>query len=107
MAISADVVGPIYNDSGGSGFLAANPGDWKNIKVTMDWLEALTPTVPNLSPMLSLTSPASTIANLLMSTGHTQLLPVDSIENGYSSNPYQFWDFVIATYFAEGVARVG
>ena len=80
-AISADVVGPRHDDSGGSGFLPANNSDWKNIKATMDWLEALTPTVPYLSLTLDLTSPASTIANLLMSTGHTQILPVDSVEN--------------------------
>ena len=73
----------------------------------MDWLEALTPHVPYLSPTLNLTSPASTIANLSMSTGHTHFPSLDSVENGYGANPYQFWESVIATYFAEGVARVG
>ncbi len=107
ITISADVVGPRHDDGGGSGFLPANNSDWKNIKATMDWLEALTPTVPYLSPTLDLTSPASTIANLLMSTGHAYFQPIDSVENGYGANPYQFWESVIATYFAEGVARVG
>lgn len=107
IAISADVVGPRHDDSGGSGFLPANNSDWKNIKATMDGLEVLTPTVHYLSPNLELTSRASTIANLLMCTGHTYFRPIDSVENGYSANPYQFWEFIIATYLAEGVARVG
>ena len=107
IAISADVVGQRHDDGTGSGFLPANNSDWKTIKATMDWLEALTPTVPYLSPTLELTSPASTIANLLMNTGHTQFPPIDSVENGYGANPYQFWESTIATYFAEGVARVG
>lgn len=106
-AISADVIGPRYDDSGGSGFLSAKTSDWKNIKANMGWLEALTPIVLYLSPVLNITSPASTIANLLMSTGHTYLPPIDSVENRYGANPYQFWEFVIATYFAEGVTRVG
>ena len=42
-----------------------------------------------------------------MSTGYAHIKPIDSVENGYGANPYQFWEFVIATYFAEGVARVG
>ena len=107
IAISADVVGQRHDDGTGSGFLPANNSDWKNIKATMDWLEALTPTVPYLSTKLELTSRASTIANLLMSTDHTRIPPIDSIENGYGANPYQFWESTIATYFAEGVARVG
>ncbi len=107
IAISADVVDQRHDDSGGSEFLPANNSDWKNIKATMDWLEALTPDVPYLSPTLNLTSPASTIANLFMSTGHTHFPSLDSVENGYGANPYQFWESVIATYFAEGVARVG
>lgn len=107
IAISADVVGQRHDDSTGSEFLPANNSDWKNIKATMDWLEALTPTVPYLSPTLKLTSPASTIANLLMSTGHTEIPPINSVETGYSANPYQFWESTIAIYFAEGVARVG
>ena len=107
IAISADVVGQRHDDSGGSGFLPANNSDWKNIKATTDWLEALTPTVPYLSSTLDLTNPASTIANLFMSTGHTNFPPIESVENGYGDNPYQFWESVIATYFAEGVARVG
>ena len=106
-AISVDLVGPRHDDSGGSGFLPANNSDWKNIEATMDWLEALTPTVPYRSPTLNLTSHVSTIADLLMSTGHTQFPSIDSVENGYGASPYQFWEFVIATYFAEGVARVG
>ena len=107
IAISADVVGQRHDDSGGSGFLPANNSDWKNIKATTDWLEALTPTVPYLSSKLNLTSPASTIANLFMSTDHASFPPIESVENGYGDNPYQFWESVIATYFAEGVARVG
>ena len=54
-----------------------------------------------------MTRPASTIANLLMSTNHTYFPPIDRVEDRYDANPYQFWEFVIATYFAEGVARVG
>ena len=107
ITISADVIGPREDDSGGSGFLPANNSDWKNIKATMDWLEALTPTVPYLSPTLNMTNPASTIANLLMSSDHTHIPPIDSVEDGYGAFPYQFWESVIATYFAEGVARVG
>ena len=107
IAISADVVGQRHDDGTGSEFLPANNSDWKSIKATMGWLEALTPTVPYLSPTLELTNPASTIANLLMSTGHTQIPPIDSVWNGYGANPYQFWESTIATYFAEGVARVG
>ena len=107
IAISADVVGQRHDDSGGSGFLPANNSDWKNIKATTDWLEALTPTVPYLSSTLDLTSPASTIANLFMSTRHTNFPPIERFENGYGANPYQFWESVVATYFAEGVARVG
>ena len=107
IAISADVVGQRHDDGTGSGFLPANNSDWKNIKATTDWLEALTPTVPYLSPTLELTSRASTIANLLMSTDHRHFPPIDSVENGYSDNPYQFWESTIATYFAESVARVG
>ena len=82
ITISADVVGPRLDDSGGSGFLPANNGGWKNIKANMDWLEALTPTVPYLSSTLDMTSPASTIAHLLMSTGHTYFPPIKSVENG-------------------------
>ena len=107
ITITADIVNPRPDDSGGSMFLPANNTDWTNIKATMDWLEALTPTVPYLSPTLNLTGPASTIANLFMSTAHAHFPRIDSVEDGYSANPYQFWEFVIATYFAEGIARVG
>ena len=107
IAISADVVGQRHDDNGGSEFLPASNSDWKDIKATTDWLKALTPNVPYLFPTLQLTSPASTIANLFMSTGHTHFPLLDSVENEYGANPYQFWESVITTYFAEGVARVG
>lgn len=107
IAISADVKHPRHDDGSGSGFLPANNSHWKHIKASMAWLDALTPTVPYLSSTLDLTSPASTIANLLMSTEHAQLLPIDSFEHRYQDAPYQFWEFLIATYFADGVARVG
>ena len=42
-----------------------------------------------------------------MSTGHVQPLPIDHFEHGYQDNPYQFGESLIATYFADGVARVG
>ena len=107
IAISADVTHARHYDGSGSWFLPANNSHWKHIKASMAWLDGLTPTVPYLSSTLALTRSASTIANLLMSTGHTQLLPIDNFEHGYQDAPYQFWEFLIATYFADGVARVG
>ncbi|KAF7506008.1 hypothetical protein GJ744_012355 [Endocarpon pusillum] len=107
IAITADVRYPRHDDRSGSGFLPANDSHWKHIKASMAWLDALTPTIPYQSPALNLTRPASTIANLLMSTGHIKLRPIDSVEHGYKDAPYQFWESLIATYFADGVARVG
>ncbi|KAL9594649.1 MAG: hypothetical protein Q9179_005302 [Wetmoreana sp. 5 TL-2023] len=76
----------------------------------MDWLEALTPIVP--SPSTSdLSDSYSTIADLLTMTSHARFPPIDSVEDGYGvksgDSPYQFWEFLLATYFAEGLARVG
>ncbi|KAL8718078.1 MAG: hypothetical protein Q9225_004749 [Loekoesia sp. 1 TL-2023] len=111
IAISADVIGPRPDDSGGSGFLPSNTSDWENIKANMDWLEALTPIVPSYPSTSNLSNSTSTIADLLTKTDHTRFPPIDSVEDGYGvkfgSSPYQFWEFLVATYFAEGVARVG
>ena len=106
------MISPRQNDGMGDGFLPANNSDWKNINATMDWLQHLTPAVPYLSSTLGLNSAASTIANLLMSTEHTQIPPIGDVENGCIEDedgvrPYSFWEFVVAAYFAEGVARVG
>ncbi|KAL9611931.1 MAG: hypothetical protein Q9167_003454 [Letrouitia subvulpina] len=111
IAISADVIGPRRDNSGGSGFLPSNSSDWKNVKANMDWLEALTPIVPSLPSTSDLSDSTSTIADLLTGTNHTQFSPIDSIKDGYGVSsglsPYQFWEFLLATYFAEGVACVG
>ena len=107
IAITADVRHPRHDDGSGSGFLPANNSHWKHIKASKVWLDALTPTVPYLSPALALTRGASTIANLLWTTEHRQLQSIDSFEHGYQDAPYQFWESLIATYFADGVARVG
>ncbi|KAL8731086.1 MAG: hypothetical protein Q9181_004432 [Wetmoreana brouardii] len=112
IAISADVIGARPDDSGGSGFLPSNTSDWKNIKANMDWLEALTPIVPSLPSTSDLSNSTSTIADLLTTTNHMRILPIESAEDGYgvrsgNDSPYQFWEFLLATYFAEGVARVG
>ena len=107
IAISADEGYRRRDDHSGSEFLPANNGHWKHIKASMAWLDALTPTVPYLSRDLGLTISASTIANLLMSTGHIQLPPIDGFVRGHQDSPYQFWESLIATYFADGVARVG
>ena len=107
IAISADFTHARHYDGSGSWFPPANNSHWKHIKASMAWLDALTPTVPYLSPTLALTNSASTIANLLMSTDHAQLPPIDNFEHRYRDAPYQFWEFLITTYFADGVARVG
>ena len=82
-------------------------GSWSRIVATLDWLQALTPTVPYLSPEFNLSTPGSTIANLLMSTSHFQIAPIDASSNRYYDHPYDFWEFVVSTLFADGVARVG
>lgn len=111
IAISADVISPRPDDSRGSGFLPSNTSDWKNIKANMEWLEALTPTVPSGPSTSNLSNSTSTIADLLTRTDHTRFPPIDSVKDGYGvrfgDSPYQFWEFLVATYFAEGVARVG
>ncbi|KAL8828196.1 MAG: hypothetical protein Q9191_002735, partial [Dirinaria sp. TL-2023a] len=107
IAISADERYLRRDDRSGSGFRPANNSHWRHVKASMAWLDALTPTVPYLSPTLELTQSASTIANLLTSTGHTQLPPIDGFLRGHQDSPYEFWESLIATYFADGVARVG
>ena len=106
-AITVDVVGPRHDDGEGSGFLPANNSGWKNIKANIDWLEALTPISPFSYSKLNLTSNVSTIAHLLMSTDHALFAPTDSDKNEFKANPYHFWEFLIAAYFADGVARIG
>ena len=109
IAISSELLSRRRQDVKGSGFglLAANNSDWVDIKADMDWLAALTPVVPYLEPNLQLSKPASTIANLLMSTNHENIVPIDTISGGYGSAPYHFWEFLISAYFADGVSRVG
>ena len=107
IAISADVTHQRHDDGTGSGFWPANNKHWNHIKASMAWLDAITPTVPYLSPELELTKNASTIANLLMSTGHGPIIPIQNYTDSYQDNPYQFWESLIATYFADGVARIG
>ncbi|KAL8742117.1 MAG: hypothetical protein Q9190_005359 [Brigantiaea leucoxantha] len=107
IAISADVRHPRRDDGSESGYLPANSSHWKHIKASMAWLDALTPTVPYLSLGLDLTKSATTIANLLMITGHNQLPPIDGFDRRQQDSPYGFWESLISTYFADGVARVG
>lgn len=88
------------------GFLPVE-GSWSKIIATSDWLQALTPAVPDLSRELLLNAPKPTLANLLMSTNHAEIIPIYSFSNGYLDQPYIFWEFVVSTLFADGVARIG
>ena len=107
IAITADVMSQRYDNGEGSGFLPDTTSNWKSMKATKEWLRALTPTTLYYFPTLNATRNVSTIASLLMSTNHAQIVPIDILDNGYIDEPYQFWEFVVATYFAEGAARVG
>lgn len=90
----------------GYGFLPIGT-HWPRIRVNSEWLDALTPKVPFLLPDFQLSAPASTIANLLISTSHAQI-PSSSFPSDYLNNkPYHFWEYVVSTLFADGIARIG
>ncbi|KAI9862175.1 MAG: hypothetical protein M1824_001556 [Vezdaea acicularis] len=109
IAISSELVKKRHQNPRNTdfGFLTDINSGWQSIKATLDWLEPLTPTVPYLTPSLNLSTPASTIGNLLMKTNNTYITPITSVTTGYQDSPYVFWEKLIAAYFADGVSRVG
>ena len=82
------------------GFLPINDSSWVPISVSLDWLEALTPDVPYVFPTLNLSKPASTLANILMSTNQSYIRPTLDVEDYIAITPYNFYETVIATLFA-------
>ena len=107
IAVTAQIKSEGYALNGLSGysFLPVN-GSWSTITATTDWIQALLPTVPYLEPTLQLSRPASTLANILMNSNHAQIENT-TWPDGYLDRPYIFWEFVISTLFADGIARVG
>ncbi|KAL8635260.1 MAG: hypothetical protein Q9228_007231 [Teloschistes exilis] len=83
-------------------FLPKN-GSWLRITADLDFLNALTPVVPYLSPTLSLTTPASTISNIFMSMNYRIIPPTKHILD-YN---YNFYETAVSTLVADGISRIG
>ena len=107
IAITAQIKteGQIPGGMSGYAFLPVSDS-WTTITATTDWIQALLLPVPYLESSVQLSQPASTLANLLMSSNHTRIEGT-SWPDGYRDRPYLFWEFVISTLFADGIARVG
>ncbi|KAK3174394.1 hypothetical protein OEA41_001640 [Lepraria neglecta] len=89
------------------GFLPVNDTSWRPITASLDWLEALTPEVPYISPTLNLSTPASTLANIFMSTNHTSIAATNNTNEYMIGTLYNFFETVISTLVADGISRVG
>lgn len=89
-------------------FLPTN-GSWLRITANLDFLNALTPVVPYLSPTQTLTKPASTISNIFMSMGYKIIPPSPPTtlsEYKYKYN-YNFYETAVSTLVADGISRIG
>ena len=107
IAITAQIDSEAQPSGGLSGYsFLPTSNSWSKITATDDWIQALLPTVPYLEPKLQLSQPASTLANILMSSNHN-LIGNTTWPDGYIKRPYIFWEFVISTLFADGIARIG
>ena len=89
------------------GFLPTDSSSWRSIAADMDWLQALTPSVPFFSPTLNVTAPASTLANIFMSTNHTSIAKQANTTQYRQNTPFNFWETVISTIVADGLSRIG
>lgn len=89
------------------GFLAANDSSWRPIAADLDWLEALTPAVSSLSSALNLSAPASTLANIFMSTDHISIEKIDNTTQYAQHTAFDFFETIISIVVADGISRVG
>ncbi|KAL9630512.1 MAG: hypothetical protein Q9164_006377 [Protoblastenia rupestris] len=87
-------------------FLPTN-GSWLRITANLDFLNALTPVVPYLSPTLDLTKPASTISNIFMSMGYRIIPPLTTLSEHKRYYNYSFYETAVSTLVADGISRIG
>ena len=87
-------------------FLPTN-GSWLRISASLDFLNALTPVVPYLSPTQSLTKPASTISNIFMSMDYRIIPPLTTLSEYKYYYNYSFYETAVSTLVADGISRVG
>lgn len=87
-------------------FLPTN-GSWLRITANLDFLNALTPVVPYLSPTLQLTKPASTISNIFMSMGYRIIPPLTPPSEYKDYYIYHFYETAVSTLVADGISRIG
>ena len=87
-------------------FLPTN-GSWLRITANLDFLNALTPVVPYLSPAQDLTKPASTISNIFMSMGYRIIPPLTPRSEYKQYYNYAFYETAVSTLVADGISRIG
>ena len=89
-------------------FLPTN-GSWLRITANLDFLNALTPIVPYLSPTQNLTKPASTISNIFMSMGCRIIppSPPTSLSEYKHYYNYAVYETAVSTLVADGISRIG
>lgn len=89
-------------------FLPTN-GSWLRITANLDFLNALTPVVPYLSPTLDLTKKASTISNIFMSMGYRIIPPLTTLSKNeyYYNYNYNFYETAVSALVADGISRIG
>ena len=103
IAISAEIFDPTTGSA--TSILEPAAKNWTPISANEDWLNALLPHLPYITPDLQLSLPATTLANLLMRSNHSLLGPKSQYPN--DDEPYFFWEFVISTLFADAISRLG
>ena len=95
-----------YGEASSHGFLPEQEGSWYHIAANLDFLKALTASVPCLSPTPNLSRPASTLTHIFISTNHTSILPVNNTEYYARTTPFKSHETIISTLVADGLSRV-
>ena len=105
IAITADLLHRGKQSHGVDGYeFLPLPQEWTRVSsATTDWLNALTPLIQSLDTKLILSPNRTALADLLMNAGTDINLP-DHDSEQFS---YHFWEFVVSTFFADGMSRVG